>query len=118
MLRIVNAILVCGLLGVAFWLYQLEYKARVAEDQIAAIKREMQGEYEAIRLLRAEWAHLTRPQRIQELAVKHLTLSSLKPEQVIAASELRTAIPEFDRFRKPDQDGDPIASLLEGLESQ
>ncbi|WP_137390775.1 cell division protein FtsL [Rhodoligotrophos defluvii] len=116
MLRIINGILVACLMGVAFWLYQLEYQARVAEDEIAALKRQMTGEYEAIRLLRAEWASLTRPQRIEELARKHLTLAPLKPEQIIPARDITRAIPEFDRFRKPDQDGDPIANLLEGLE--
>jgi len=116
MLRVINGILVVCLLAVAFWLYQLEYQARVAEDRIATIKRDMTGEYEAIRLLRAEWANLTRPHRIEELARKHLTLAPLKPQQIIAAHDLATAIPEFDRFRQPDRDGDPIANLLEGLE--
>ncbi|MGF7161345.1 cell division protein FtsL [Rhodoligotrophos appendicifer] len=116
MLRILNGILVVALMGLAFWLYRLEYDARVAENQISTLKRQITGEYEAIRLLRGEWAHLTRPQRIQELAAKHLTMAPLQPPQIIAAQDLATAIPEYDRFRKPDVDGDPIANLLDGLE--
>lgn len=115
MLRVINGILVAALLCAAFWLYQLEYQARVAEDQIRGIKRQIQSEYEAIRLLRAEWAHLSRPQRIEELARKHLPLAPLKAQQIVSAKDLVKAIPEYDRFRKPEE-GDPIASLLEGLE--
>lgn len=115
MLRVINGILVAALLCAAFWLYQLEYQARVAEDQIRGLKRQIQSEYEAIRLLRAEWAHLSRPQRIEELARKHLPLAPLKAQQIVSAKDLVKAIPEYDRFRKPEE-GDPIASLLEGLE--
>jgi cell division protein FtsL len=114
-LRVINGILVAALLCAAFWLYQLEYQARVAEDQIRGLKRQIQSEYEAIRLLRAEWAHLSRPQRIEELARKHLPLAPLKAQQIVSAKDLVKAIPEYDRFRKPEE-GDPIASLLEGLE--
>ena len=115
MLRVINGILVAALLCVAFWLYQLEYQARVAENEIRGVRRQMQAEFEAIRLLRAEWAYLSRPQRIEDLARKHLTLAPLKAEQIIGAGDLVKVIPEYDRFRKPE-DGDPIADLLQGLE--
>ena len=50
----------------------------------------IQAERDEIGVLRAEWAHLARPERIQELATKYLDLQPLSLNQIVAAS----AIPE------------------------
>jgi hypothetical protein len=53
-------------------------------------------EKDAISLLRAEYAHLARPDRIQALADSKLALQSLALSQIAAIDELPDAQPKVD----------------------
>lgn len=116
MLKLINGVLVALMLGLAFWLYSLEYRSRAAEQRIATLSGEIREEREMISLLKAEWAHLTRPQRIEALALKHLDLEQLKARQAIAPQDIATRLPELDGFRAPYEDSDPIANMLQEIQ--
>ena len=60
--------------------WQLKRKARILERSIAKEER-------AILVLRADWAYLTRPERIERLARKHLGMRPVKPGQIIVLKE-------------------------------
>ncbi len=75
LLWLLAAILIgCGL-------YQLKYEVQAKEERLARLNRQIQLEHEAIHVLNAEWAFLNRPDRIADLANRHLELSQVVPAQ-------------------------------------
>jgi hypothetical protein len=75
LLWLVAAILIgCGL-------YQLKYEVQAKEEQLARLNRQIQAEQEAIHVLHAEWAFLNRPDRLGDLAARHLEMNAVTPTQ-------------------------------------
>ena len=75
LLWLIAAILVgCGL-------YQLKYEVQAKEEQLARLNRQIQAEQEAIHVLNAEWAFLNRPDRLGDLAARHLEMNPVTPAQ-------------------------------------
>jgi hypothetical protein len=75
LLWLLAAILIgCGL-------YQLKYEVQAKEELLARLNRQIQGEQEAIHVLNAEWAFLNRPDRLGDLAGRHLELNPVTPTQ-------------------------------------
>ena len=61
------------------------------------IRHSIQREEDRIGMLRAEWAYLTRPERLQALADKHLDLKQLTVDQIVrSASQLPDQPPKVD----------------------
>jgi cell division protein FtsL len=88
MLRILNVAAVLALLGSAVYAYSIKYDTILYTEQIAKTKHAIKKERDAIGMLRAEWAHLTRPERIQALADKHLDLQPMQLSQIVRADRL------------------------------
>jgi cell division protein FtsL len=90
MIRILNILAIAALIGSAVYAYTIKYETMYRAEQINKLKHEIQAEHDAISVLRAEWAHLARPERVQELASKYLDLQPLSLTQIVSA----TAIPD------------------------
>ena len=76
-------------------LYQLKYEVQAKEERLARLNRQIQLEHEAIHVLNAEWAFLNRPDRIADLANRHLELTQVVPAQFgrVAAIPERSLMP-------------------------
>jgi hypothetical protein len=74
--------------AVSFGLYQLKYDVQRLEAELAGLNRELIGEREAIRVLEAEWSFLNRPQRLQDLAARHLELAPAVVDRAAALERL------------------------------
>ena len=72
MFKLINAAMVCAVLASAFVLYSQEHTTRELERAIAKAEKQTKQEREKIKLLEAEWAALTRPERIQQIAEEQL----------------------------------------------
>ena len=72
MLRILNILAICALMGSAVYAYSTKYQTSFRAEQIAKTKFEIKAERDAIAVLRADWAYMTRPERLQPLAEKYL----------------------------------------------
>ncbi len=59
-----------------------------AEDRLAEVRRASANEAEAIRVLRAEWAYLNSPARLEALAENFLALEPADPEGVMLEADM------------------------------
>ena len=109
MLRILNVIVIAVLVAAAAWVYHIKFEATVKAERAAKMRAEIRKEREAIASLRAEWARLDRPDRIQLLAQRHLKLGPVAVAQFDALDNL----PERPRQLVPPGTEDPIGAIIE-----
>lgn len=88
MVRILNILAIASLIGSAIYAYTIKYETTFHAERIAKLKHEIRREQDLINMLRAEWAHLIRPERIQALADKFLDLQPLALSQIVKADAL------------------------------
>jgi hypothetical protein len=89
MLRLLNIVAVVALIGSAVYAYSIKYQTAYRAEQIAKTKIEIKQERDAIAVLRADWAYMTRPERLQPLADKYLPdLKPLQVTQIASAASL------------------------------
>jgi cell division protein FtsL len=88
MIRFLNILAIAALVGSAVYAYTIKYETIYRAEQINKMKHENQASRDAIGVLRAEWSHLARPERIQELATKYLDLQPLSLNQIVSAGTL------------------------------
>mgnify|MGYP001809574132 CR=1 FL=1 len=91
MIRLVGLLLGLAIVGAAAWVYDVKYDAERLSRRASELTRELEREREMIGTLRAEWAHLNQPQRLQTLADRHLR--DMRP-QPVAALALPHEVPE------------------------
>jgi cell division protein FtsL len=103
--RTINVLAVLLLIGAAVTVYKIKYEATWQAVEVERLTRQIEREKVAINILKAEWAHLTRPDRIQNLAEKHLDLKPVDSRQRIALADLPM------RPARVDSIADTIASL-------
>ena len=104
MLRLLHLIVIGCLIAAAVALYRVKYQSTAHVQHIAKLRSEIRAERERISWLRAEWGRLGAPERIQDLAQRHL---GMKPVALVQVEEI-AALPE-----KPVSSGDPIGDLIE-----
>jgi cell division protein FtsL len=88
MLRYLNVLSVLALVGPATYVYSIKYETMRYSAEIVKIQHSIERENDRIVMLRAEWAHLTRPGRVQALADRHLDMQAVGVDQVVKASDL------------------------------
>jgi hypothetical protein len=105
MVRILNLLAISALIGSAIYAYSIKYSTIFHAEEIAQLNHAIKTEQDRIGMDRAEWAHLTRPERVQALADQLLALQPLALDQIVKAE----AIP--DKARKFDAIGRKLETL-------
>jgi hypothetical protein len=85
----------------------VKFESTVRAAEVTRLAAEIKRERDAIAALRAEWAELDNPARIQGLAERHLALRLLDPEQLDRFDHL----PE--RPAPPGSGPDAIAAIID-----
>ena len=116
MIKVINAVLVLAVLVAAFFMYSLEHSTRNLERQIAKLKTGISDTRESIKLSKAEWSSLTRPDRLQKLAEEQLKIQPVKATQIIAESDIAAKIPNTPLIKLDDKTDDPIGAILEKMQ--
>ena len=96
MWRILHAVAIAALIGSAAYVYGVKYRTIYASEQLVKTRHLIAKEKDAINLLRAEYAHLARPDRVQALADSKLGLEPLALTRVATVDEWRDAQPKID----------------------
>ena len=96
MIRLLNFIAIAALIGSAIYAYSIKYKTMFHAETVAGLKLEIKKERDQIGQLRADWAHLTRPERVQELSDKLLDLQPLALTQIVKVDALPEKAPSID----------------------
>lgn len=96
MIRLFNILAVAALLGCAAYAYNISYQTIYYAEQQAKAKQDIAKETDEISFLKAEWAHLVRPQRVAELADKNLSLQPLALNQIVSLQSLPAKAPGVD----------------------
>jgi hypothetical protein len=88
MTRLLSAFALALAGGMSFGLYQLAYEVQRLEDELAELSRAVAQERENISVLHAEWSYLSRPEALQDKALRHLEMVPLTARQIVGLAEL------------------------------
>ncbi|MGF1554129.1 MAG: hypothetical protein ACFBWO_16750 [Paracoccaceae bacterium] len=96
---------VLGILAVAAWAYNVNYRAEAAQAAVERLEAEIALARQDIAVLRAEWAYLNAPERLERLVAAHRArLGGLAP-----AAPIRFA--SADRVPFPEAEADDLVAL-------
>jgi cell division protein FtsL len=116
MLKAINTLLVMTVLVSGYFLYSLEHATRSTEQQIAQTERRIEETRESIKLLKAEWSSLTRPERIQKLAAENLALQPTRAAQFVSVDDLVSKVPATVPVKLEEVGKDPIGDILKKMQ--
>jgi len=83
---------------------------RSLDNRLHALNRQIDADYQALHVLRAEYTHLTRPQRLQALATEYLDLTPLQGEQMVRLTPNDAPTQEIMVMRDDQQPSTPTVS--------
>ena len=107
-MRVINILVIGALILAASFVYKIKFDSTLQAERVAKLRDELRRERNAIAILRAEWAKLDTPARIQGLADRHLALQPIKPTQFDNLDRL----PERPPAIVPQPGNDPIGAML------
>jgi cell division protein FtsL len=81
-------------------LFLVKHEVQDLEERLAQLDDRIANERETVHVLRAEWAYLTRPERLARLAERHLGLKPPAPGQI--ANSIESLPPPTDTIPAPD----------------
>ena len=96
MWRILHVVAIAALLGSAGYVYEVKYRSVFAREQLVEVRHDIDKEQEQITLLKAEYASLTRPDRLEGLADKQLGMEPLQLNEIARIDDLPFAGPKVD----------------------
>jgi hypothetical protein len=106
-MRLVHIMVICALVLAASLVYKIKFDSTLQASRVAKLRHELRQQRDAIAVLRAEWARLDTPARIQGLAARHLDLKSIEASQFDDFDHLAPKPPP------PPPGGDPISVMLD-----
>ena len=105
MIRLLHLLAITGLIASAGYVYSIKYDTLFYAEEIAKLRTRLNKERDAIAVAKAEWALLTRPDRLQKMVEQHLDMQPVSVNQLARMSDLPVRQPK----------GDEIGRKLEAL---
>jgi cell division protein FtsL len=108
MMRLVNIAVIAALVLAAADVYKIKFESTRQAQRVAKLRMEIRREQDAIAALRAQWAKLDTPGRIQELVRRHLGLRPVEARQYDRLDNLPQRPPDL----VPVEEKDPIGVMI------
>jgi hypothetical protein len=112
-MRIIHLLVIGVLVFAAAYVYRIKMESTSRTERVLRLHAEIREQRDAIAVLRAEWARLDAPLRLQGLADRHLALKPLTATQYDSLKNLPERPPSF---AKPGA-ADPIGAMIEAIDS-
>jgi hypothetical protein len=87
--------------GAGLHLYQVKHSVSMLDRELREVNRQTEVVRERTQILRAEWALLNEPDRLRQVAQRHLVLEPMAPAQFIREAELERRLPAARPFAGP-----------------
>jgi hypothetical protein len=88
MVRFLNVLAIAALVGSALFAYSVKYETIFRAEEIVQLKQQIKAEDDSIAMSRAEWEHVSRPERIEALADEFLDLQQPLLTQIVPIAAL------------------------------
>jgi hypothetical protein len=111
-MRIIHFLVIGMLVFAAAYVYRIKMESTSRTERVLRLHAEAREQRDAIARLRAEWAQLDAPMRLQGLAERHLKLRPIAATQFDQLKNLPDRPPSF---LKPG-DPDPIGAMIENID--
>jgi hypothetical protein len=112
-MRILHLLVIGVLVFAAAYVYRIKMESTDRTERVLRLRAEIREQREAIAVLRAEWARLDAPLRLQGLAERHLPLKPLVATQYDSLKNLPERPPNLV---KPGE-ADPIGAMLQTIDA-
>ena len=112
-MRVIHFLVIGMLVFAAAYVYRIKMESTARVERVLRLNAEIREQRDAIAALRAEWAKLDAPLRLQGFAERHLALKPLNATQYDQLKNLRDRPPSFARPGAPD----PIGAMINTIEA-
>ena len=112
-MRFIHLLVIGALVFAAAYVYRIKMESTERTERVLRLRAQIREERDAIAVLRAEWAKLDSPLRLQGLAERHLPLRPLNANQYDSLKSLPDRPPRFFKQDEPD----PIGAMLDTIEA-
>jgi hypothetical protein len=112
-MRLLHLLVIGMLVFAAAYVYRIKMESTSRTERVLRLNAEIREQRDAIATLRAEWAKLDAPLRLQGLAERHLQLKPLVANQYDQLKNLPERPPNFARPGAPD----PIGAMINTIEA-
>ena len=112
-MRFIHFLVIGALVFAAAYVYRIKMESTSRTERVLRLNVEIREQRDAIANLRAEWAKLDSPIRLQSLAERHL---ALKPLAAIQYDSLKNLPERPPNFARPGS-RDPIGAMLETIDA-
>jgi cell division protein FtsL len=80
------------LAGLVVLIYNMKFETRRLEARATQLQRAIEDEKDNVALMRTEWSHVTRPERVEKLTREVLDLQPVKSTQLVSQQEFTDAL--------------------------
>lgn len=111
-MRIIHLLVIVLLVFAAAYVYRIKMESTGRTERVLRLNAEIREQRDAIAGLRAEWAKLDSPQRLQGLVERHLPLKQVNATQYDSLKNLPERPPNFVKPGDPD----PIGAMIDTID--
>lgn len=94
--RLVHFCAIASIVGSAIYAYSVKYETIWRGEEVAKLRHQIASERDEIAALKAEWARLARPERVQTLSEQTLELQPLQLDQIGSVADLPDRSERYD----------------------